>query len=123
MDGIGNVNGKPPVFNDIIAYVYSKVKLCTPFTLINVISSYYPTEDLQEARDILFALMDPNGDLPRQPSTSNLAFAIVTYVNDRYDALNYTFLALDLNHIPCVDLIDEESIRIFMEQHKVQRQL
>ena len=123
MDDIGNINGKPAVFNDILAYVHSKVKLCTPFTLINVISSFYATEDLQEARDILSALLNPQGDLPRQPNITNLAYSIVTRFTDKYDELNYSFLALNLNHIPYLDLIDEEAIRIFLERHKVQRQL
>ena len=120
MDVIGNVNGKPPVFNDVLAFVYSKIKLCTSNSLVSVISTYYPAEDLKEARDILFALVDPNGHLPRLP---NLACAVVIHMTNSYDILDYSFLALDLNHIPCVDLLDEEAVTMFMEKHKVQKQL
>ena len=120
MEGIGKVNGKPPVFNDVLAFVHSKIKLCRTNTLLSVISTYYPPEDLEEARDILFALVDPNGHLPRLPT---LASAIVFHMSEKYDILDYSFLALDLNHIPSVDLIDDDAVTMFMEKHKVQRQL
>ena len=120
MDDIGNINGKPPVFNDVLAFVYSKMKLCTTSTLVSVISAYYPPEDLKEARDILFALVDPQGHLPRLP---NLGCAVVFHMADKYDILHYSFLALDLNHVPCVDVMDKNAVEMFMEHHKVEQQL
>ena len=63
MDEERKINGRTPVFNDVLAFVHSKVKLCTECTLVDVISTFYPIEDLEEAKNILFDLIDPQGKL------------------------------------------------------------
>ena len=84
MEQIGYINGKHRVFNYILPYVYSKSKLCSSFNLVNVISSFYPSENLQEARVVLFALVDPLGEVSRLPSKSNLVYSAAYQLTDRY---------------------------------------
>ena len=122
MDADGKINGKTPVFNDILAFVYSKLKLFDISTLVGVITAYYSIEDLREARDLLYFLLDPNGYLPRLPNKCNLSCGIVFHLNDEYDDLQWIFLALDLNKIPSIDSDEEESF-LFKEQHEVSLQL
>ena len=50
-------------------------------------------------------------------------YTIVIHLHDNYDVLDYIFMALDLNHIPCMDIFDTEAVTLFMRQHQVQKQL
>ena len=123
MDRDGKVKGKTPVFNDILAYVSSRMKFCNPSTLVEVILTYYTVEELREARDILYFLIDPNAKLPQPPEKFKYASALVYKLEEKIENLNYIFFAMDLNNLPCVDVIDRESVALFIEQHKVQNQL
>ena len=108
------------MFNDVLAFTHCKLKRCDTNVLTNVISSFYSHEDLMEARELLFALIDPDGCLPRVPM---VASAIVKHFYLKYDVLKYSFIALDLNHIPCIDVSDHDAVLFFLEQHRVQCQL
>ena len=99
--------------------MYSKVKLFDVRTLVGVIAAYYSTEDLMEARDLLYFLVDPNGHLQRLPKKCNLACGVVFHLNDNYDKLDWIFLALDLNRVPHIDGTDEESLMMPQEQYDV----
>ena len=126
MDESGKINGKLPVVNDVLAFAYSKVKLCQMNTLIEVILSYYAIGDLKEASDVLDELVGPSGQSPRLrsgPKSSDMATSIVHRIFAKYNDFQCLFLALDLNHIPCVDMIDQESVNMFLEQHQICRQL
>ena len=72
---------------------------------------------------MLYALVDPQGRLPRMNAKWNLACHIVLHLYEKYDSLEYIFLALDLNHIPCIDVSSMEAVAFMMEQHKVKQQL
>ena len=120
MDKDGKINGKTPVFNDVLAFVYSKAKSSDVRTLVEVIADFYSLEDLREARDLLYFLIDPNGHLPRLPKKSNIACGVALQVLDKYEDLNWIFLALYLNHIPQMDRKKEEDSSISNEQHEVQ---
>ena len=123
MDKDGKINGKIPVFNDILAFVFSKVKYFEARTLVQVISEYYSVEDLREARDLLYFLIDPQGYLPRLPNKCNLACGVVCQLYDRYDHLCWIFLALDLNNIPHMDDDHEKHSIMSTEQREVNERL
>ena len=91
--------------------------------MVGIITAYYSTEDLQEARDLLYFLVDPNGHLPRLPKKCNMACGIVFHLNDQHGHMPWIFLALDLNRIPFIDLNDEDNLKMFEEQQDVNVQL
>ena len=121
-DEHGKLNGKVPVLNDVLAYVHSKLKLCEMYRVIDIISSYYSIEELKEARDVAYSLEDPNGNLPRLRSKaeSDVAYCIVAHLYNKLKVFESSFLAFELNHLHCVDVIDNNEVEMFLEQHKIQ---
>ena len=102
------------------------------FSLVNYKHTHEPvdrpvcqTEDLKEAWQILHALIDPSGDrqLVRLRMKTDITHAIVTHLDGNYNDLGCIFLALNLRNISYVDVTNEESVALFLEQHKVNSQL
>ena len=68
-------------------------------------------------------LVEPERNIPTLSKKYNLTCAIVYQLEAKIDELDYVFLALDLNNIPYVEIMDRESVSLFIEQNKVQNQL
>ena len=47
----------------------------------------------------------------------------MSHMNGNYADLEAIFIALDLNNIPLLDVMNEESVALFLEHHKVASQL
>ena len=62
MDENGKINGLVPIFNDILGYVYNKVKYSNTQPLADVVSTFYQMEELKRAWEILYPMIDPSGD-------------------------------------------------------------
>ena len=62
MDENGKINGLVPIFNDILGYVYNKVKYSNTQPLADVVSTFYQMEELKRAWEILYSMIDPSGD-------------------------------------------------------------
>ena len=129
MDKNGKINGLKPVFNDVLAFVFWKLKCSDIQPLVDVVSTFYLIEDLMEAWEIIHSFAGHNGSGIRLPPElrfryrSDLAVAIVKYLKDNFTKIKCKFIALDLNRIPFVDVMDNESVAIFLEEHKVRSQL
>ena len=56
MDGDkdGKIKGKFPVFNDLLAFLWSKMNVSPRDTLLNVLKTFYKDDDIVKARDLLF---------------------------------------------------------------------
>ena len=121
MDENGKIKGKTPIFNEVLAFIYSKIGSSDVKNIADVVSTFYIMEDLKEARDILFPLINP--EPPRLRSRGDIAYTLVYHLKANLDKMNCIFLALDLNLIPYFDEINYESVALFMEQNRVQIQL
>ena len=93
MDENGKINGMPPVFNDALAFVYSKIQICKFQTLVDVTSEFYLEEELKEAREVIYNLIDPSGrrKLPRLRRRPDIAYGIVIQLSEHYKELNCFF--------------------------------
>ena len=123
MDKYGKINGKTPIVNNVLAFVFSKIEVSNEKDIENVASTYYKVEELREA--ILYSLVDPTGQrqLPRHRTRAHIAHGIVHHMKEKIDQMRCIYLALDLNCIPYVDVADEESVKLFLEQNRVQVKL
>ena len=123
MDENGKINGLSPVFNDILALVYNKIKYSDIQPLAEVVATFYRIQDLREAWQLLHSLIHPSGELARLRKRIDISHAIVSHMDGNHADLGCIFLAMDLNNIPLVDVMNEQSIAIFLEHHKVNSQL
>ena len=51
MEADGKVNGKYPIYNDLLCFLWCKMKFSPRDILLNVIKQYYKAEQVVKARD------------------------------------------------------------------------
>ena len=54
MHNNGKVNDKYPIFNDLICFMWCKMKLCAKDVLLNILKQFYKSEEIMKARDVLY---------------------------------------------------------------------
>ena len=76
LDENGKLNGLRPIFNDVCAFVNSKIKSCEFQKIVDVACTYFLTEELKEAREVIYSLVDPSGirKLPRLRSRTDILY-------------------------------------------------
>ena len=50
----GKVDGKYPIFNDILTFLWCKMKMCPRDNLLYITKTFYKREDIITARDLLY---------------------------------------------------------------------
>ena len=53
MDGNGRINGKTPIFNELLAFIWNKMGVCPQAPLLRATKDFYKPEDIVEARNLL----------------------------------------------------------------------
>ena len=102
----GKVDGKYPTFNDLLTFLWCKMKLCPRDTLLQVTKAFYKRDEVIAAKDVLYEKYhgaDGNRRVKHRKTEDDLA--------NMYNVLQETdtedppvFASLNLNNIPSVDL-------------------
>ena len=56
----GKLNGKFPIFDDLLAFLWSKMNVAPKDTLLDVLKSFYKSDDIAKSRDLLFSKLPDN---------------------------------------------------------------
>ena len=123
-NGDGRVNGKIPCLNDILAFLWFKMKVCTRDTLLNAIKGFYKSDDIVKARDVLF-LNIPEGDVRRvrHRKVDDILESMYSMMQQLPTEDAPVFLALDLNNLPCVDLKNIDGVTMVCQQTSLSKQM
>ena len=116
-DGDGKVNSKFPNFDDMLAFIWCKMKVCPCDTLLNVVKSFYKACDIVKSRDLLFRRLP---DSPERRVKHRKVEDILRRVYDIFQGLPTedppVFVALDLNKIPYVELKNIDGVMLVTQQ-------
>ena len=122
----GKVNGKYPIFNDLLCFLWCKLKLCPKDVLVTVIPQYYKADDVMKARDVLFAAVPPADGEPRRQRHRKVEEALGTMYNllQNLSADEApVFAALNLNNVPYVELKSVDGAALMWQQGSLKDQL
>ena len=118
MDSNGRVNGKVPVFNDVLAFLWNKMCRCAKVPLVKVCMDHFKAEEVKSARDLMFEIVPASSDRRRVKHRG--LEDILTNLYDEFQALptdsEYMFVALNLNNLPNVSLADIDGACIVYKQ-------
>ena len=107
VDDEGITNGKFPIFDDMLAFIWCKMKISPCDTLLNVVKSYYKAADVVKSRDLLFSkLPDSSERRVKHRKTDEILRGIYDLMQALPTEIPTVFVALDLNNIPYIELID-----------------
>ena len=116
----GKINGKYPIFDDALAFLWCKMDTCTKDTLLSVMKTFYNHSDIVKSRDLLFSRVPENENDSRRVKHRK-AEEILRGMYDIMQAIPTenppSFLALDLNNIPYIDLTNIDGTKLVAQQN------
>ena len=118
------MNGQIVVLNDVLAFIYGKLKLVNEETVRSITERYFSVQDLREARNMLYSRIRPKDELsqlPKQRSKEEIVSIITELVRNYKD--DFLFLPKDINNLPNIDILDKDSVKFFLDQSAIQQQL
>ena len=120
----GKINGKYPIFNDILTFLWCKMKQCPRDTLLQIAKSFYKRDEIVESRDLLYENVPAGGNRRvkhRKSEEDLISMYNVLQEIETEDAP--VFATMDLNNIPCVDLKNIDGVALICKQSKMEIQL
>ena len=107
MDGDedGKINGKFPIFDYLLAFLWSEMKVSPRDTLLNVSKTFYKPDDIAKSRDLLFRKL-PNSTTRRvkHRKTDYILKGMYELMQSVPTEDPPSFVAVDLNNIPFINL-------------------
>ena len=116
-DEDGKIDGKFPVFNDVLAFMFCKMDVSPKNTLIEAMANFYSIDELKAARDLFSKktskrLMQKNGE------------TILTAIYETMQAAQRDslppFVAPNLNNLPCINLSTIDGASLVCKQSNMQ---
>ena len=122
VDDPGKVNGKYPIFDNVLAFIFCKISYCPRDTLLSIVQKFYKLETIVKARDVLFEKIPLKDGEPRRVKHRK-AEEILQGMYNIFQGLSTedcpVFVALDLNEIPCVDVSKIDGGTLLHEQNSM----
>ena len=117
-DEEGKLNGKFPIFDDLLAFLWSEMNVAPKDTLLDVLKSFYKSDDIAKSRDLLFSKVPDNSSRRvkhRKPED---------ILKGLYDLMQGiptedppVFVAPDLNNIPFINLSNIDGAMLVSQQN------
>ena len=120
----GKINGKYPIFNDILTFLWCKMKLCPRDNLLHVTKVFYKRDDIISARDVLYEKFPNQNGIRRVKHRRSEDDLICMYnVLQEIDTEDPpVFATVNLNNIPYVDLKNIDGVSLLYKQLKMEEQ-
>ena len=119
MDEDGRINGKLPVFNDLLAFVWNKMEVAPRDTLLNVVKSFYKQEEVFKARDVLFSSIPETGKRVKNRKVDDVLQGVYSIMLALSTEDSPIFIALNLNNLPCIDMKNVDGASLVCQQAKL----
>ena len=118
----GKINGKYPIFNDILTFLWCKMKLCPRDNLLQIAKSFYKREEIVTARDLLYEKYPSTDGIRRvrhRKSEDDL-ICIYNVLQEMETEDSPVFATYNLNNIPYVDLKNVDGVSLLYKQSKLE---
>ena len=119
MDGDedGKINGKFPIFDDLLAFLWSKMNVSPRDTLLNVLKTFYKPDDIAKSRDLLFRkLPDSTTRRVKHRKTEDILKGMYELMQSVPTEDPPSFVAVDLNNIPFINLSNIDGAVLVSQQ-------
>ena len=115
----GKINGKIPVFNDCLSFIWNKSCRCARDPIVKACIDHFNLTEIVEARDLFFTVTpEKQGGKRRTKHRKDLDILNGLYAE--FQSLpsdsELIFVALDLNKIPTIDLTSIDGVALVHKQ-------
>ena len=122
----GKINNKYPIFNDLLTFMWCKMKLCAKDVLINILKQYYQSAEIMKARDVAYEEFPVTEDSERRVKhrkSEDALNAIYVILQNLPVEDPPVFAAINLNNIPYVELKNVDGAALMWQQGQLKDQL
>ena len=119
MDDDGKMNGKLPVFNDLLTFVWNKMNISPLDALVNLVKLFYKQEEVFKARDVLFSSVPDTGKRVKHRKVEDVLQGVYSIMLALPTVESPIFLALNLNNLPCLDVKNMNGAALICQQSKL----
>ena len=126
LDSDGKLDGKTPVFNDLLAFIWNKMCRCPRDPLVKIAVDFFQLNDIQEARDLYHKVVpEKPGDKRRVRHRGGVDILCALYAELQALPSNseHIFVATNLNNIPTVDLTSIDGATLVHKQSSMNQTL
>lgn len=116
MDEDGKIDGKRPVFNDILAFIWNKMQTCPKEPLLKVAKDFYKIEEISSARNLLFTTVPSDTRRTKHKSAQDMLGSMYDIFQQLPTGNDLVFVAWNLNHIPSVSLSNIDAAALVHQQ-------
>ena len=110
------LDGKTPVFNDLLAFIWCKMDIVPRDTLLEVVKNYYKYDIVLAARDVFSEHLAADNQRMKQRKTELILTAIYESMLAMKTESTLLFVALNINNLPCVDLKNIDGAALVFRQ-------
>ena len=122
MEADGKIDGKFPIFDDILAFIYFKMDICPRDTLLSTVKLFYKANDIAKSRDILYhRVPESNGRRTKHRNTEDILKAVYTIMQEMPTEDRPKFVAVDLNNLPFIKLSNIDGASL-VSQHNAMKE-
>lgn len=116
-DSDGKINGKFPIFDDMLTFIWCKMRMSPCDTLIDVVKSFYKAGDIVKSRDLLFRKLPDNSERRvKHRKTDDILRGIYDLMQSLPTEDPPVFAAVDLNNIPFIELSNIDGAALVAQQ-------
>ena len=123
VDENGLVDGKIPIFSDVLAFIWNKMNHCAKDPLIDVVIGNFKAEEITLSRDILYKKIDSSRRLVRHRNKLDIVRGLYDVLQGMQLPLQFIFAVKDLNNIPVIDMKNIDSVNLICEQRTLKQQM
>ena len=124
----GKINDKYPIFNDLICFMWCKMKLCAKDVLLIILKQFYKSEEIMKARDLVYeefpVTTEDGGERRVKHRRAEEALSAIYNILQNLPVEDPPVVAaLNLNNIPYVELKNVDGAAIMWQQGQLKDQL
>ena len=126
LDSDGKLDGKTPIFNDVLSFMWNKMSRCAGDPLVKACNDFYEIEAIRQARNLLFATVpEIPGGKRRVKNVGGVDILCSLYLEfKKCSAVSeFIFVAKNLNNLPIIDLASIDGATIVHQQASMNRTL
>ena len=116
MDSNGRIDGRKPIFNDVLACLWCKMSRCGKDPLLKACSDFYDADTISAARDLLHASVPSDKRRTKHRSKDDILNGIYAEFQSYPTESEYLFVALNLINIPCTSLASIDGATLVYKQ-------
>ena len=123
-DADGKIRGKFSIFDDMLAFLWCKMNVAPKDTLLDVLKSFYKSEEIAKSRDLFFSKVPDNSSRRvKHRKPEDVLKGLYELMQGIPTEDPPVFVAPDLNNIPFINLSNIDGAMLVSQQNAMKTEV